>query len=611
MSEAIDKDDVSKGLPSSLFSKSKKETQAEGGAGTFKKDDILKIFKERDVLRISQLTRAIAAELEDTKSATKAKKLTRLFLSEFSGNLPSLANLIVGGAFNSIFNVITILAVKDPKHCGFNSDLTALRKSLLALELESVESIEDTSFWLFFDRFFAKEPSAKGKKVKASKKKSAAAYQLRTPEHLDKFLRTFVFVASEQAQNAAWCEVYKDLAVEKYYNKDTELEDSNSFLQSVIFSRNRPYFLSLLLHKSNFSTMNHCIDYLLSDDHKDEDEDEEDGEGGDKEDKSDENDDSEAGQQLNPSAILDFLTICLSSPKLSIGRDDRGSDSGSKVFAKAEDVLQLSERQIRKLIQYVILENAVAKRTELVVKGCCVDKAKVDFVVGLLREYTEKGDGSDEKVALELYTRFVLSVHCKYTSTNTPFHCRLYLHIPNIDLPSKLDDDQLELIQSGPCFMDKITHNLITSFMYVDGPHIVNEEQMRIWELAILKIASRHPLLLIRQLTMIPALLGGKVSLLNYEAFKSQNLLKIFFKFLNILRLLRPHLWAKQSRGVMQILDLYMDFFLTYHYMPRHHRSNEELLPMLHIFIDLLDDWLKHDSDQANYWIKSQKGGLT
>lgn len=243
------------------------------------------------------------------------------------------------------------------------------------------------SNWFCWFRFFAKEPQ-KSKKVKQTKKKT---HLLRTHEHLDKFLRTFAFSAGKEAQNAAWCEVYKDLAVEKYYNKDTELEDSNSFLQSVIFSRNRPYFLSLLLHKSNFSTINHCIEYLLSD-HKDEDDEEEENE---------DDDASDSGQQLNPSAILDFLTICLSSPKLSLGKD--GAESGSKMYIKSEDILQLDQRQIRKLIQYVILENDIAKRADLVVKGCCVNKAKVDFVVNLLKEYTEE---KDEKIALELYTRF-------------------------------------------------------------------------------------------------------------------------------------------------------------------------------------------------------------
>lgn len=198
-----------------------------------------------------------------------------------------------------------------------------------------------------------------------------------------KFLKIFSFAVGDDAQNPAWCEIFKDLAVEKFYNKDTELEDSNARLQSVIFSRNRPYFLSMLLHKSNFSTLNHCIEYLLNVD-------------------EDEEEAADEQHQLNPSAILNFLTICINSPKLSIGRED--AEGGSKVCAKNENVLQLNNQQIRKLIHYVVLENAVSKRIDLVVKSCCIDSCQIDFLIGILKGFTEE---KDEKIALELYTRFV------------------------------------------------------------------------------------------------------------------------------------------------------------------------------------------------------------
>lgn len=137
-------------------------------------------------------------------------------------------------------------------------------------------------------------------------------------------------------------------------------------------------------------------------------------------------------------------------------------------------------------------------------------------------------------------------------------------------------------------------------------------EHMHYWELAITKLASNHPFLLIRQLSMIPAVLGGKVSYLSFEAFKAKYLLKIFAKLLNVLRLLTPQLWARQNRGVMQLLDLYMDFFLVYHYQARYQRTNAELAPLLNVFVDLLDDWLKVDFEVAfGVWIQSQKSGLT
>lgn len=145
--------------------------------------------------------------------------------------------------------------------------------------------------------------------------------------------------------------------------------------------------------------------------------------------------------------------------------------------------------------------------------------------------------------------------------------------------------------------------------MFVDE-FPISTEHMHYWELAITKLASSHPFLLIRQLSMIPAVLGGKVSYLTFEVFKVKHL-KTFSKFLAILRLLTPHLWARQNRGVMQLLDLYMDFFLVYHYQARYQRANTELAPLLNVFLDLLDDWLKMDFEVAGVWIQSQKSGLT
>jgi len=163
-----------------------------------------------------------------------------------------------------------------------------------------------------------------------------------------------------------------------------------------------------------------------------------------------------------------------------------------------------------------------------------------------------------------------------------------------------------------PSFVDKITHNLLTSFTFVEpNTPLINAQLFRSWELSILKIASKHPLLFIRQLPMIPALMSGKVNLLNYDVFKSLNLLSIFHKFLKILLLLRPFLWDKHTKGIVDILDLYMDFFIAYYILPQQKVPNEDIAPLLHIFISILDDWLKHDTEAANNWIKHQKQNLT
>lgn len=195
-------------------------------------------------------------------------------------------------------------------------------------------------------------------------------YNLKSNRNLDTYLS---ILSSEDYTSSAWTEVYKDLAVEEVYNEDTE---SSNALKSAIFSRNRPYLLSRLLHQSKFSTLSRCIQYLLSS--------------------------HESWVQIDPAAVLDFLTNCIRLPKLLSGNVDN-----AKMFSKNKNILKLDDEQIFKLIEYVLLEGEVSKRTDLVLKSCCYDKSKMSFVVSLLKQYAEERTVF-EKAASELHTRFVV-----------------------------------------------------------------------------------------------------------------------------------------------------------------------------------------------------------
>ncbi|OTF81563.1 hypothetical protein BLA29_005567 [Euroglyphus maynei] len=215
-------------------------------------------------------------------------------------------------------------------------------------------------------------------------------------------------------------------------------------------------------------------------------------------------------------------------------------------------------------------------------RTCCITSNKTDMVIHFLKNFPQ------ESIRNELFAR-------------------IYLQIPSIRLELKLSDDHVRMIQKLPSFMDKITHNLITSFMYVEtnGPS-VSSQQFLYWSDALLKIASEHPLLFIRQLPMIPAILRSKVNI-HYDIFKSLNLLKIFTKLLNILNLLRPWLWNRNVKDVKHLLDLYMDMFISYYQLPRQQDSNHELQSMIVQFLHLIDDWNKHDSELSSHWIQMHR----
>ncbi|KAH9517140.1 Integrator complex subunit 1 [Dermatophagoides farinae] len=519
---------------------------------TFRKDDVIKMFVDKDFKRLTFLTRQIAAELND--SSVKTKKLTKQFLSEFFNSIEDVTDNIISGTFNSIFNVIIISAVKDSKHFGLNSELTNIKKELSSLDVENIES---TMLWKCFDRFLHKD-GTKTKKSKLQKKKvsSSSSSSKTWTKALEEFLNKKDQIKAQTSEK--WIDIYMDLAYDKFYRKDIDSENFGPHLQTTIFSRNRPYFLSQLLHKSNFSTLNDCIRFILNPD-----------------------------LCLNPTAVLDFLGICIELPKLWIGREN-----DSQKVQKHEDVLDLNGKQIHCLIDYVLQENAISNRIDLIMRTCCITTYKTEMVIHFLKNFQQE---SKESIRNELFTR-------------------IYLQIPSIGLELKLSDDHVCMLQKLPSFMDKITHNLITSFMYVETNgstlSISSPQQFIYWGDALLKIASEHPLLFLRQLPMIPAMLRGKVNVVHYDIFKSLNILKIFTKLLNILNLLRPWLWNHNVNGVEQLLNLYMDMFLSYYQLPRQQDSNHELQPLILQFLHLLDDWNKNDSESCSHWIQLHKNDL-
>lgn len=152
--------------------------------------------------------------------------------------------------------------------------------------------------------------------------------------------------------------------------------------------------------------------------------------------------------------------------------------------------------------------------------------------------------------------------------------------------------------------MDKLTHNMITSFLDVEQCSGFSKQSFTYLELSLLAIASKHPLLLIRLLPLIPAMLGEKVFSFNYEVFKSLNLLTIFRVLLNMITQLQPFIWNKNSQGLQEIMDLFLGVFLAYRYVSSQKEPNKELLPLLRHFMEFLNDWIRADSESANNWIK-------
>ncbi|XP_054167329.1 integrator complex subunit 1-like [Oppia nitens] len=489
---------------------------------------------------IMKLSRELTQELFDKKITTK--KFTKLFFTEFKSQINACIDLINRGDFNSLFNTIITFAINDSKHLGLKTEIMSTLKIL-----KECTEIKNIAFLNVFNRFTTTSKTIQETKTSKTSKKEKKNHT-KSIEELAKIL----------LKDNNSLDVSKGLLLEKFHKLEPELvccDSPNGHLETqLLFSQNCLYLMSLLIHKTRFETLNSCIKSILSDD--------------------------QSLCDLNATAVLDFLTACLGSPRLWIGRDLR-----QPKHMEYEDVLKLNDNQIKKLIKYIIEESNVAKRVLLVVKSCCFNSNQIQLVVNTLKQIEDKA--SDERlIASELLFR-------------------LYLQIPSIEQPIKLFDNYLKINGLESSAIDSMTHNLLTAFTSIDtNPNRQQSGYLNDCELSMLKLASKHPILFLRQLPMIPALLRGKSSV-TYDVFRSRNYLLTFKKILNILRLLKPHLWNKHVKGLNELLSLYIQLFVDFHRNP-----GKELLPLISQFLYLIDDWIKFDSESAKSWIKLNRKSI-
>ncbi|CAG2119695.1 unnamed protein product, partial [Medioppia subpectinata] len=491
-----------------------------------------------------KLSRELTQELFDRK--VTSKKFTKLFLVEFRSQMSACVDLINRGEFNSLFNIIVTFATNDSaKSLGLKQDILSAQKAI-----KDCADVKNVTLVNIMNRFttITRSPPQKKKPTKTGPQKTKKRTHTQTIEQLAQLILKC---------DSGGVDANKGLLLERFHKLEPELvceESANTRLETqLLFSRNNLYLLSLLIHKTRFETLNACIRSVLSDDHR--------------------------LADLNATAVLDFLTACLGSPRLWIGRD-----LNQPKHSEYEDVLKLDDKQIKRLLDYVIEEANVSKRVPLVIKSCCLRSNQIKLVVNTLKQLDDSGGDQRSSIAGELLFR-------------------LYLQIPSIEQPSRITEQHFAINSQEPSAIDSMTHNLLTAFTSIESsPTRQQAGYLNDCELSMLKLASKHPVLFLRQLPMIPALLRGKLCSVTYDVFKSRNYLSTFKRLLNILRLLKPFLWNKQVKGLNELLSTYIRLFHDYC-----RYGGRELLPMLSQFLFLVDDWLKSDTESAKAWIKANR----
>lgn len=344
-----------------------------------------------------------------------------------------------------------------------------------------------------------------------------------------------------------------------------ELQEKLLFAkQSVTQSSKRrehssqPYLLALLTHQSSWGTLHSCINSLLS----------------------------SCDKGYDPVSVLDFLWACIHIPKIWQGRERKLPKNQSP-----EDVLCLNGTQLIILVSYIIQEAtsqsheqesanqvpvSIRNRIELLKSCICGDKDKVrDLVLYVERMIHTKSDVVQlyEAFLLELYLQYpFLSTwlsDCKYVSTDTP------------------------VSHNSQTQMDLITHRLITG-LYQGSKSKRNDSKTADINIACRKLAAVHPVLVLRQLPAIVAILKGKTQF-TYQEFKQRNLHTLYINILGILELLQPSIFYKEYSTLNSILEEYFSLLTAYYC-----NSTKQMSPVIVKLVKLLNDYVTHDCQRAN-----------
>ncbi|XP_048349441.1 integrator complex subunit 1 isoform X2 [Sphaerodactylus townsendi] len=295
----------------------------------------------------------------------------------------------------------------------------------------------------------------------------------------------------------------------------------------------RPYLLALLTHQSNWTTLHHCIRILLC---------------------------KHQEQRSDPAASLDFLWACIHIPRIWQGRDQRIPQKRREEF-----VLRLKAPELISLVELILAESETRSATS---EGaaCSGIQSRLPLLLSCCH-----GDIESIKKVVEHLTGCVQ----RWGSSSMGKHCQdlllqIYLQLPDIlvPVPETLLSSE-GAADSSTCKLDSLVHRFIT--LLADSTDSKAGES-RLWDanMACRKLAVAHPILLLRHLPMIAALLHGRVHL-NFQEFRQQNHLTFFSHVLGVLELLQPQVFQSEHQGALwDCLLSFIRLLLSYRKSSRH-----------------------------------------
>ncbi|XP_058278588.1 integrator complex subunit 1 isoform X2 [Hirundo rustica] len=329
----------------------------------------------------------------------------------------------------------------------------------------------------------------------------------------------------------------------------------------------RPYLLALLTHQSSWTTLHQCIRLLLGRNRE---------------------------QRFDPTASLDFLWACIHIPRIWQGRDQRTPQKRREEF-----VLHLKASELISMVELILAEAETRPQN--------TDEASCTLIQSRLPLLLSCSHGDLENI--KKVTEYLTSCIQQWGSSSVGKCCQdlllqIYLQLPEllVPMPEMLFTSE-GARDSSTCKLDALVHRFIN--LLADTSDSKSSES-RVWDanMACRKLAVAHPILLLRHLPMIAALLHGRVHL-NFQEFRQQNHLTFFIHVLGILELLQPQVFQNEHQAALwDCLLSFIRLLLNYR------RSSRHLAAFISKFVQFIHKYITCNAQAAVSFLQKHSDPL-
>ncbi|EDW74464.1 uncharacterized protein Dwil_GK21929 [Drosophila willistoni] len=346
---------------------------------------------------------------------------------------------------------------------------------------------------------------------------------------------------------------------------DPEIVSTQLLKERFLFSKScsefRFYLLSLINHQTNWTTIERIAENLFQEFHGD----------------------------YDYTTVLNYFEALTTNPKLWKGREKYMSKN---VDTEAFFLLEPSEL---KPFAHFILHEGVS---EIKANSSTNYDFKLCSRMNLLFKLTEKRKGHMVQI-VEYVENSSVSESLKLQVLQ-----QLYIMYPRIKFltQSKAGEQTYKLQTLKGCQADKVSNNLITCL----GSLVAKKDFETLstdTELLLRKLAASHPLLFLRQLSVLSSVMQGRAQN-SMKALREEHHFHRFIQILRTLELLQPTIFEDAYKtDVQTTLSCYFTFF-------KHHSSVKEAIQMLSKFVQLLQSYINYNPVSALSFIEQYVGIL-